>query len=44
MEYEKPRIEDHGTLTELTSGQSDGNFTDRDFPANTPRSDLTFSN
>ena len=44
MTYEAPRIVDHGTLVELTAGQSDGNFTDAAFPVNTPKKDLTFSN
>ena len=43
MSYEKPEVSDYGTLTSLTAGQSDGNFTDRDFPVNTPRDELTFS-
>lgn len=43
MAYEPPAVTDYGTLTELTAGQSDGDFTDRDFPANTPKRDLTFS-
>lgn len=43
MEYEAPRVVDYGTLIDLTAGQSDGDFTDRDFPANTPKRDLTFS-
>ena len=43
MEYEAPKVVDYGTLAELTAGQSDGNFTDRDFPVHTPKKDLTFS-
>jgi hypothetical protein len=43
MQYEKPEIVDYGTLTDLTAGQQDGNFTDRDFPVNTPRDEVTFS-
>ena len=43
MSYEAPKVVDYGTLTEMTAGQSDGDVTDRDFPANTPKSDLTFS-
>ncbi len=43
MAYEAPKVIDYGTLTQLTAGQSDGDFTDRDFPANTPKRDLTFS-
>jgi hypothetical protein len=43
MEYETPQVVDYGTLTDMTAGQMDGNFTDRDFPVDTPREDLTFS-
>ena len=43
MQYETPKIEDFGKLEELTAGQSDGDYTDRDFPVNTPKRDLTFS-
>ncbi len=43
MTYEKPEVLDYGTLTSLTAGQEDGNFTDRDFPVNTPRDEITFS-
>ena len=43
MEYEAPKVVDYGTLADLTDGQSDGNFTDRDFPVHTPKKDLTFS-
>lgn len=43
MEYQPPKITDHGTLTELTAGQQNGSQTDRDFPAHTPKQDLTFS-
>ena len=43
MQYETPTIEDFGQLTELTAGQMDGDYTDRDFPVNTPKRDLTFS-
>ena len=43
MTYEKPKVSDYGTLASLTAGQQDGNFTDRDFPVNTPRDELTFS-
>jgi hypothetical protein len=44
MRYEAPVVSDYGTLVELTAAQTDGNFTDRDFPVNTPKEDLTFSN
>ena len=43
MTYEAPQVVDYGTLTELTAGQSDGDFTDQNFPVNTPKRDLTFS-
>jgi hypothetical protein len=43
MAYETPKVVDYGTLVQLTAGQADGDFTDRDFPSNTPRGDLTFS-
>lgn len=42
-QYVSPAIEDFGDLTELTEGQTDGDFTDMTFPANTPKKDLTFS-
>lgn len=43
MKYETPQIVDYGDLVELTAGSADGDFTDRTFPAHTPKSDLTFS-
>jgi hypothetical protein len=43
MDYETPAVVDYGTLLELTAAQSDGDFTDRDFPVHTPKQDLTFS-
>ncbi len=43
MQYETPTIEDFGKLEELTAGQMDGDYTDRDFPVMTPKRDLTFS-
>jgi hypothetical protein len=42
-EYEAPRIEDHGDLTELTAGYKEGASTDASFPVHTPKEDLTFS-
>jgi hypothetical protein len=42
-EYEAPRIEDHGDLTELTAGYKEGESTDAEFPIHTPKKDLTFS-
>ena len=41
--YETPRIEDHGSLEELTAGQKEGESTDRAFPIHTPKKELTFS-
>jgi hypothetical protein len=41
--YEQPTIADYGDLVELTAQQTDGDFLDADFPAGTPRGDLTFS-
>jgi hypothetical protein len=43
MNYEAPEVVDYGTLVDLTAGQTDGNFTDRNFPVDTPRDELTFS-
>jgi hypothetical protein len=43
MAYEAPTVKDYGTLVQLTAGQTDGDFTDADFPAHTPKKDLTFS-
>jgi hypothetical protein len=41
--YEPPQVTDYGSLAELTAGGPAGEFTDADFPADTPRGDLTFS-
>ena len=43
LSYEAPQVIDYGTLVQLTAGQQDGEATDRDFPSNTPKRDLTFS-
>ena len=43
VQYETPEVEDFGKLEELTAGQQDGDYTDRDFPILTPRPLLTFS-
>jgi hypothetical protein len=43
MTYQTPQVVDYGKLTDITAGQADGDFTDRDFPVNTPKRDLTFS-
>jgi hypothetical protein len=41
--YEAPKVVDYGDLVELTAGGNTGQFTDADFPAHTPKDDLTFS-
>jgi hypothetical protein len=41
--YESPQVTDYGRLTDVTAGQTHGDVTDRDFPAHTPKKDLTFS-
>jgi hypothetical protein len=41
-QYEPPKIEDHGDLTELTAHNGTGPFTDAAFPAGTPQGQLTF--
>ena len=41
--YEAPAVVDYGDLVELTAMHHDGNFTDQDFPAGTPKGALTFS-
>ena len=43
MTYEAPKVVDYGTLVQLTAGQQEGDYTDRAFPVNTPKRDLTFS-
>jgi hypothetical protein len=43
MNYEKPAVTDHGKLTDLTAGQTDGERLDRNFPVGTLKRDLTFS-
>ena len=43
MAYEAPKVVDYGSLAALTAGQTNGDTTDRNFPANTPKSELTFS-
>jgi hypothetical protein len=43
MTYVAPQVTDYGTLVELTAAQQNGNFTDKDFPAHTPKGDITFS-
>lgn len=41
--YEAPAVVDYGDLTSLTAGTTTGDYTDADFPTNTPKSALTFS-
>jgi hypothetical protein len=41
--YLKPELTVHGNVEVLTKGSAIGNFTDRDFPAGTPRGELSFS-
>jgi hypothetical protein len=41
--YSKPTLEDLGDLVALTGQQHNGDRTDADFPAGTPRGSLTFS-
>jgi hypothetical protein len=43
MKYETPRIEDHGSLEELTAGYKEGESLDATFPVHTPKKDLRFS-
>jgi hypothetical protein len=43
VEYVAPEVTDYGKLTDITAGQTIGNFTDASFPINTPKSDITVS-
>ena len=43
MSYEEPTVVDYGELTDITAAMTDGERTDRDFPAGTPKGDITFS-
>jgi hypothetical protein len=43
MGYEAPKVTDLGDLVEITAAHTNGNFLDRDFPAGTPKNELTFS-
>jgi hypothetical protein len=43
MEYQTPRVVDYGQLTDVTAAMMDGERLDRDFPAGTPKGELTFS-
>ncbi len=42
-EYEAPRIKDHGDLTELTAGRTNGSQLDAAFPVGTPYGDITLT-
>ena len=42
--YEAPVLKVEGKVKDLTLGQADGNFTDKAFPTNTPKPQLTFTN
>lgn len=42
-QYEAPALTVVGTFEEITQGSSDGNFTDKLFPVDTPKPQLTFS-
>ncbi len=42
-QYTAPSLEELGSVSELTLGGRNGNSLDNDFPAGTPRGDLTFS-
>jgi len=41
--YEAPSVVDYGSLQAVTAGMDTGTRLDQDFPAGTPKSDLTFS-
>lgn len=41
--YETPKVQEIGSVHELTLGSNDGDVTDATFPVNTPKKDLTFS-
>lgn len=41
--YAAPKVQELGSLHELTLAAADGSLTDQDFPANTPKGKLTFS-
>ena len=43
LAYERPVIEDHGDLTEITAASQTGSQTDASFPAGTPQGDITFT-
>lgn len=41
--YQAPALTTFGSVEEITAGSKYGEATDRDFPAGTPKGDLTFS-
>jgi len=41
--YQTPELVEVGSFESITKAAETGNFTDADFPTNTPFSDLTFS-
>jgi hypothetical protein len=41
--YEAPRVTTIGSVADLTQGLSYGSHLDADFPAGTPKGELTFS-
>ena len=41
--YQAPTLSVHGDVANVTQGTSNGNFTDKKFPINTPKPQLTFS-
>jgi hypothetical protein len=41
--YAQPKLMAYGNVETLTHGLQDGNKTDKFFPADTPKPDLTFS-
>ena len=43
LDYETPKLTEIGSFEEVTQGLDDGNFTDANFPTDTPKPDLTFS-
>lgn len=42
--YTTPELQVHGDVEVITLGSANGNFTDKTFPMNTPKPQLTFSN
>jgi hypothetical protein len=42
-QYEAPRVTTIGSVADLTQAQGAGERLDADFPAGTPKPDLTFS-